>query len=66
MDDTVLESMACTLEESGRYRILRRLELATTSKPPHAAIRTAVIVDTETTGVRRRRHSRTRSSRSPC
>lgn len=47
-----LEQMARQLETSGRYRILRKIELETrTFSPPEAKTRRAVFVDVETTGV---------------
>jgi DNA polymerase-3 subunit epsilon len=49
---TDLEKMAMTLEASGAYRVLRRLEpLATRAPPAETATRLGLIVDTETTGL---------------
>jgi DNA polymerase III subunit epsilon len=44
-------SMASALEQSGDYRILRRLVPRTLSKPPPDNSKIAVVIDFETTGL---------------
>ncbi|WP_202308536.1 3'-5' exonuclease [Mesorhizobium sp. L-8-10] len=47
-----LEAIAATLTESGAYRVLRRIEPPSLrDRPLHEGERTAILVDTETTGL---------------
>lgn len=52
MNSAQLEAMANTLEESGRYRVLRKLEFpAIAPSPPKTGDKIAAFVDVETTGL---------------
>ncbi len=51
-DELDLEAMAATLEESGRYRVLRQLKMRPViEEPAGCELRTGLFVDVETTGL---------------